>query len=55
MIGPEIVIGVIIGVFFELLSGTQGTPSEHRSDSNRGRVESAFRTIEIMNAARIAK
>jgi hypothetical protein len=28
MTGAEIVIGVIIGVLFELLSDTEGTPSE---------------------------
>jgi hypothetical protein len=55
MIGAEIVIGVIIGVLFELLSDTEGTPSERRSDSNRGTAENLFRTIEIATASGITK
>ena len=55
MIGAEIVIGVIIGVLFELLSNTEGTPSERRGDSNPGTVENPFRTIEVAHATGIAK
>jgi hypothetical protein len=29
MTGAEIVIGVIVGVLFELWSNTEGTPREH--------------------------
>jgi hypothetical protein len=55
MIGTEIVIGVIIGVLFEVLSNTEGTPSERGSDSNRRTVENPFRTIEIAHATGITK
>lgn len=54
MIGAEIVIGVIVGVSFELLSDTEGTPSE-RGYSTPGTIENPFRTIEIANAAGITK
>jgi hypothetical protein len=55
MIGAEIVIGAIIGVLFELWSNTEGTPSEHRIDSNLGTVENPFRTIEVATAAGVTK
>jgi hypothetical protein len=51
MIGAEIVIGVIIGVLFEVTSNTEGTPSEQGSDSNPGKVKTAVRTIELAIAA----
>jgi hypothetical protein len=51
MIGAEVVIGVIIGVPFELLSNTEGTPSGRERNSNSGTVENSFITIEIANAA----
>jgi hypothetical protein len=55
MIGAEIVIGVIIGVLFEILSNTEGTPSERGSDSNRGTVANPFSTVEIASATAITK
>jgi hypothetical protein len=55
MIGAEIVIGVIIGVLFEVTSNTEGTPSEQGSDSNPGKVKTPFRTIELAIAAARAK
>jgi hypothetical protein len=51
MIGAEIVIGVIIGVLFEVTSNTEGTPSEQGSDSNPGKVKTPVRTIELAIAA----
>ena len=45
MSGIEIVVGVIIGILFELLSNTEGTPSEHGIASNK--VDHRFRTVEI--------
>lgn len=51
MIGAEVVIGVIIGVLFELLSDTEGTPSKRESNSNSATVENSFITIETANAA----
>jgi hypothetical protein len=51
MNGAEIVIGVIIGVLFEVTSNTEGTPSEHGSNSNPGKVKNPFRTIELAIAA----
>ncbi len=55
MIGIEIAVGVIIGVLFELLSDTEGTPSERGSDSYPGTLENPFKTIEIGNSAGITK
>ena len=55
MIGAEIVIGVIIGVLFEVTSNTEGTPSEQGGDSNPGKVKTPVRTIEIAIAAARAK
>jgi hypothetical protein len=55
MIGAEIVIGVIIGVLFEVTSNTEGTPSEQGSDSNPGKVRTPVRTIELAIAAAKAK
>jgi hypothetical protein len=55
MTGAEIVIGVIIGVVFELLSDNQRTPSKRGSDSNPGTVQNPFRTIELANATGITR
>jgi hypothetical protein len=55
MIGVEIGVGVIIGLLFELLSDTEGTPSERESDSYAGTLENPFRTTEIGNPAGITK
>jgi hypothetical protein len=55
MSGAEIVIGVIIGVLFEVTSNSEGTPSEQGSDSNPGKVKTPFRSIELAIAAARAK
>jgi hypothetical protein len=55
MMGAEIVIGVIIGVLFELFSNAEGTPLTRESNSNFGTVEDSFITIEIANAALITR
>jgi hypothetical protein len=55
MMGAEIVIGVIIGVLFELFSNTEGTPFTRESNSNSGAVEDSFITIEIANAVLITR
>jgi hypothetical protein len=55
MSGAEIVIGVIIGVLFEVTSNSEGTPSEQGSDSTHGKVKNPFRTIELAIAAGRAK
>jgi hypothetical protein len=47
MSGIEIVVGVIIGILFELLSNTEGTPSEHGIASNRGTVDNPLRTAGL--------
>jgi hypothetical protein len=49
MSGIEIVVGVIIGVLFELLSNTEGTPSEQGTASNLGTVEKPFKTVETVS------